>query len=69
MNPITTAHWAGESVWRRHWPASAVKGHKKTKPTGAGGPVAPAQFYTEMALNDLESIGESIVMVEDGFVR
>ena len=29
-----------------------------------GGPVAPAQFSTEMALNDLESIGESIVMVE-----
>ena len=31
--------------------------------------VAPAQFSTEMALNDLESIGESIVMVENGFVR
>ena len=67
MNPITTAHWAGESVWRRHWPASAVKGHKKNK--AHGGPVAPAQFSTEMALNDLESIGESIVMVENGFVR
>ena len=34
-----------------------------------GSPGASAQFSTEMALNDLESIGESIVMVEDGFVR
>lgn len=34
-----------------------------------GGPVAPAQFSTERALYDLESIGESIVMVENGFAR
>ena len=33
-----------------------------------GGPAASAQFSTETALGDLESIAELIVMLENGFV-
>ena len=50
-------------------PLAGQRSERPQKNKAHGGPVAPAQFSTEMALNDLESIGESIVMVENGFVR
>ena len=50
-------------------PLADQRSERPQKNKAHGGPVAPAQFSTEMALNDLESIGESIVMVENGFVR
>jgi len=50
-------------------PLAGQRSERPQKNKAHGGPVAPAQFSTEMALNDLESIGESIVMVENGSVR
>ena len=50
-------------------PLAGQRSERPQKNKAHGGPVAPAQFSTEMALNDLESIGESIVMVKNGFVR
>ena len=50
-------------------PLAGQRSERPQKNKAHGGPVAPAQFSTDMALNDLESIGESIVMVENGFVR
>ena len=50
-------------------PLAGQRSERPQKNKAHGGPVAPAQFSTEMALNDLESIGESIVMLENGFVR
>ena len=50
-------------------PLAGQRSERPQKNKAHGSPVASAQFSTEMALNDLESIGESIVMVEDGFVR
>ena len=50
-------------------PLAGRRSERPQKNKAHGSPVASAQFSTEMALNDLESIGESIVMVEDGFVR
>ena len=50
-------------------PLAGQRSERPQKNKAHGGPVAPAQFSTEMALNDLESIGESIVMVDNGFVR
>ena len=49
-------------------PLAGQRSERPQKNKAHGGPVAPAQFSTEMALNDLESIGESILMVENGFV-
>ena len=50
-------------------PLAGQRSERPQKNKAHGSPVASAQFSTEMALNDLESIGESIVMVENGFVR
>ena len=50
-------------------PLAGQRSERPQKNKAHGSPVASAQFSTEMALNDLETIGESIVMVENGSVR
>ena len=49
-------------------PLAGRRSEMPQKNKAHGGPAASAQFSTETALGDLESIAESIVMVENGFV-